>query len=120
MLPVPANARRSQVVCLPFIKKTGLPIKMARAAFLPVQASSPSVCPPASRPLPPVTPLTLLLVFLLRQLLQAQGKGLPGGGPAGLQATPSSRLQISLMTLELWSPPPSSFGPISIGPKFLF
>lgn len=55
MLPVPANARRSQVVCLLFIKKTGLPIKMARAAFLPVQASGPSVCPPASLPPSPST-----------------------------------------------------------------
>lgn len=50
MPPVPANAKRSQVVCLPFIKKTGLPIKMARAAFLHVQASSPSICPTASLP----------------------------------------------------------------------
>lgn len=55
MLPVPANARRIQVACLPFIKKTGLPIKMARAAFLPVQASGPSVCPPASLPPRPPT-----------------------------------------------------------------
>lgn len=50
MPPVPANAKRSQVVCLPFIKKTGLPSKRARAAFLRVQASSPSVCPTASLP----------------------------------------------------------------------
>lgn len=65
MLPVPANMRRNQVVCLPFIKETTvlIPRWPGLHSCLCRHTVHPSVH--LSLPPPPITLLTLLLTFLL-------------------------------------------------------